>query len=196
MEFRQKVEKVRPKKHALLLKVKYLTAARTSEIITSVSPSDLQSTKPYGTFLKWRLEDYKDEKVLVLKMAIAKRKSDEIVFRNIGIPCNRKYEPWTLDLLNYIKDTGSAVFDLTRQRVRQIVKKWFPYPKGIKRKRKNILRHFRMTHLSDYYGFNAEELITYAGWTFSSQFRSAGQLDTYIHLDWRKYFPKLLKKVK
>lgn len=192
--FRKRVNKIGNKRDAVLIKVKYLTASRVSEIITTVSPSDREATKPYGTFLKWRLDNYEDQKALILKMAVAKRKKEEVIFKNIGLPCARQYEPWTVDLLKYIKATGSVAFGITRQRVRQIIRRYFPESIGSK-KRKNILRHYRLTHLSDFYGLSAEELITYAGWTFSGQFRS-GQLDTYLHLDWGKYFPKLLKRLR
>jgi len=48
--FRKRVNKIGSKRDAVLVKVKYLTASRVSEIITTVSPSDRESTKPYGTF--------------------------------------------------------------------------------------------------------------------------------------------------
>jgi len=191
--FRKRVNKIGSKRDATLVKVSYLTASRVSEIVTVISPSDRGSTKPYGTLLKWRLDDYENHKALVLKVAVLKRKKEEVIFKNIGLPCERQYEPWTVDLLKYIKATGSVTFGITRQRVRQIIKRYFPESIGSK-KRKNILRHYRLTHLSDFYGLSAEAIITYAGWTFSSRYRS-GQLDTYVHLDWGKYFPKLLKKL-
>ena len=195
LEFRESVNKIGNKRDALLIKTKYLTATRTSEIITSVCPSDRKTTtKVYGTFLKWKLDDFENEKALVLKLAIAKRKEKELVFKSIGLPCNPKYEPWTLDLVRRIKETGNVTFGLTRQRVRQIVKKYFPYPKEISRKYKNPLRHFRLTHLADPYGLTGDEIIRYAGWTFKSRY-GVGQLDTYLHLGWREYFHKLLKRI-
>lgn len=64
------------------------------------------------------------------------------------------------------------------------------------RKILNPLRHYRLTHLVEEYGFDAYDLTVYAGWTFKTIFKgSAGQLDTYLHLDWRKYYEKLLKPI-
>lgn len=190
-EFRQRVDRIRGLRDRNLVKIYYLTASRASELITEISPADLEHTKPYGTLAKWDLDDYKNEKVLVLKIAILKRKAEEVVLKHIGLPCDPKYEPWTLDVLRHIKKTRNITFPIVRQSARRVIAKYFPYQEGEKA-RKNILRHYRLTHLSSRYGFNAEDIITYAGWTFKGTFKS-GQLDTYLHLDWRKYFDKLLR---
>jgi len=56
-----------------------------------------------------------------------------------------------------------------------------------------------LTHLAEHYGFEAYDLTVYAGWTFKTGLgrmgMSSGQLDTYLHLKWRRYYPKLLKPI-
>ncbi|MCJ7634598.1 hypothetical protein MUP77_19675, partial [Candidatus Bathyarchaeota archaeon] len=58
------------------------------------------------------------------------------------------------------------------------------------------LRHFRITHLGTAYQFNPYDLIAMAGWTFraglGSMGQPSGQLDSYFHIPWQTYFPKLL----
>lgn len=69
------------KKEEIFIKLMYLTAARTSELLTEVTPFQLKNnkTKPYGSLLEWQLTDYKKRdgksiKLLLIKMAVAKKK--------------------------------------------------------------------------------------------------------------------------
>ena len=45
----------------------------------------------------------------------------------------------------------------------------------------------------------ARDVTAYAGWTYSTGFGGMGvassQLDTYLHLSWQRYYPKLLKSL-
>ena len=192
-EFRRKVNKIKDKRDSNVIKSYYLTASRASELVTSMSQSDLKFTKPYGVHLRWSLDEYEEEKALVLNMAVLKRKKKEVMFKTIGLPCNPKYEPWTLDLLKRIKEKNTIAFDLNRQRIRQIIMKYFPYPE-MESKKYNWLRHIRLTHLMEFYGLKGDHIIMYAGWSFKGYYK-AGQLDDYLHLDWRPYFPKLLREL-
>jgi integrase len=202
--FRKIVDKIRPLRDKLLIETYYLTASRACELLTKTTPYDLEHGKshPYGSELEWSLEDYvipgtkevQTEKVLLLKVKVAKRKK-KLVKKAIALPCDPRFEPWTLDLLTRIKNTGTINFDLTRTRVWQIVKKHLArIDPDVKT---HSLRHYRLTHLVDLYGFSEMELIIYAGWTYSAAFGGrAAMLDVYIHLDWRKYFPKLLREIR
>jgi hypothetical protein len=206
--FRSVVEKICHRRDATLIKAAYLCAARVSELVTKVTPYDLQhgQTRPYGSHLSWKLteldasleEKKVENKVLLLKSAVAKRSSKNPTWKIIALPCHPQYEPWTLDLLQRIKDTGNLSFPLTRYRVHQILQKRLgALLNNNSRRILNPLRHYRLTHLVQDYGFDAYDLTVYAGWTFKTTFKgSAGQLDTYLHLDWRKYYQKLLKPIK
>lgn len=118
----------------------------------------------------------------------------------IALPTSVKYEPWTMDLLKWIRKHGSISFKLTRQWFWQLLRDNLSgiLPKKGSQSLKNPLRHFRISHLVEYYGFDPYELTTYAGWTARSTFGQLGisasaNIDIYSHLKWRMYLPKLLK---
>lgn len=216
-EFRRRVDRISAEnqRDGTLIKTLYLLAARNSEVLTKCTPYDLNSgqTKPYGIYLEWKLTDYEPllakaeterflSKVLLLKVAIAKRSSKSLTHKFIALPVHPSFEPWTLDLLKHIKKHGALNFPLTRHGVLYILKERLG--KIFKRKTSqkrllNPLRHYRITHLRAIYAFDPYELITYAGWTFSAGYgkmgMSSGQLDTYLHPSWREYFPKLLRPI-
>jgi len=179
----------------------YLSACRVSEALTKVSPSEVlkHKTDSYGTDLRvgvvHYLENGEDEPALLLEMRNSHRK--EIAYRTVALPLNPKYDPWVKDLAKYILDNKKqASFNITRQTAWAIVKRNIGslIKKHAVKRRCNPLRHWRLTHLVDYYGFDPyRDLVGFAGWTFKGAHGGAGQLDTYLHLNWRGYFPKLLK---
>jgi hypothetical protein len=217
MEFRRRVERVSEadKYHGVLIKTLYLLAARDSEILTKCTPTDSNNgLKPYGVYLRWKLVDWKpslyerkaENKVLLIKVAIAKRSKKELTYKVIALPVNPMYEPWTLDIMKFIRDRkGDLSFPLTRHGVHWILrerlgKHIFKRKAGEKQKRVlNPLRHWRITHLAEIYDFDPYDLTVYAGWTFKTGFErigmSSGQLDSYLHFAWRRYYPKLLKPI-
>lgn len=122
--------------------------------------------------------------------------------RMVALPASNIYEPWVMDLLRWIRKKKKAQFsfDLTRRRFLQVVRENLGdiLPKVNKRNPKNILRHYRLSHLCEYYGFNAMEITNYVGWSIASTSRQMGipaspNVDHYIHFRWQEYFPKLLK---
>jgi len=126
----------------------------------------------------------------------------QLTFKLIALPCSPKYEPWTIDLLKYISKHGTISFDLTRQRVWQIYRQHLaPFlPPKSKKSLRNPLRHWRISHLLEYYNFDPVEVTIYSGWTFKTTFGMMGvpaspNIDIYAHLQWKKYFPKLLREV-
>lgn len=196
-KFREQVERISDKRDSLLIKTTYLTAGRVSELLTKTSPYDLKHGKshPYGLELDFRIEDFvipstrqaKTEKMLLLKLRIAKRKR-KVIFKSIALPTKPEFEPWCLDLMNFITKTGSVTFPIVRNTAWRIVKKRLDiHP--------HLLRHYRLTHLVDTYGFDQWDLIIYAGWTLGGAMGVPVPLDSYIHLDWRRYVPKLLRKI-
>jgi len=206
--FRKAVDQIRSKRDSLLIKTLYLTAGRVSELITKVTPWEIEHrmTKPYGVFLEWKLNEFKGERLLLLKMAVAKRRKKKkrkgktvsvLVYKTIALPTNPKFEPWTVDLLKHIVKSGNLTFSLTRQRIWQIVKQCLTHLDT--HIHPHSFRHYRISHLVQVYDFNAYNITAYSGWTFKTSFgkmgMGSGQLDIYLHLSWKNYFPKLLKQV-
>lgn len=219
--FREVVDKIPSRRDENLIKALYLCAARASELLGKVTPYDLKHNKSqaYGKYLTWKLQNYIPEnvavrekmkegfaKALILKMPIAKRKKksrkkepspeDLLVFKTIALPCNPKFEPWTIDLLKWISKHKQLTFPITRQWAWQIVKDNLHQldPKI----HTHSLRHYRITHLIEYYGFDPYEVTIYAGWTIKTTAGAMGisagsPIDIYTHLTWRRYFPKLLR---
>jgi hypothetical protein len=103
------------------------------------------------------------------------------------------FEPWTLDLLRWIKLKGPLKLDITAKTLDTWTKwglqKWIPDISAHK------LRHYRCSHLISEYGFEFFDLLPYLGWSAKTAMATvghgSGQLDIYSHLSWRKYFLKL-----
>lgn len=197
--FKRFVNGIDDKRDRLLIQILYLLAARASEVCTKTIKYDLEhkKTRPFGQHLSYEIDEHEGEKALVVTSGVLKRKSkrkknvERLVTKAIGLPVNPKFEPWTIPILKHLEKTDRLSFDLTRHSVWRIVKsRLVPLDDSVTT---HSLRHYRLTHLRQEYGFDAMELTIYAGWTFKTGVQSSGQLDTYLHLDWRGYFPKLLK---
>ena len=130
-----------------------------------------------------------------LNLQLLKELRNAITWKYIALPVSPIYESWTIPLLKWIRNHGSLVFNLTRQRIAEIVKN------SLKNLDPQVtthsLRHWRLTHLVEHYDFDSWDLSIYAGWTFRTGLSRlgmpTGQTDTYLHLSWKRYFPKLLK---
>lgn len=149
------------------------------------------------------LEKWKKGQVQIDPLLIEALKG-RIHFKVVALPCSTVFEPWILDLTKYVKETGKLLlsFNLTRERLRQIyrenLKDILPPPHI--RNPKNILRHYRITHLLEYYGFNAAQITNYVGWTFKytsalQGIQGSANIDAYLHLTWKSYFYNLLKPI-
>jgi len=195
----------------------YLFCARVSEIIGKTSPSDLAKTQargPTGSDVKrdvFELGPIKEE-VVVFTVRTAKRGGKK---RNIALPLNPKYEPWTEQLYNYFREFKTdKVFNFTRQKAGGYARDIFEgftyqidayklwengeaektvkeHPKPF---RTHALRHLRATELIEEYGCDGIDLSIYGGWTLRSMIGVGSAMSRYAHLNWRKYFPKLLKE--
>lgn len=131
-----------------------------------------------------------------------------IILKTVALPCSRLYEPWTLDILKFFaarakkKKANDMVlgFDITRKTFWQLLRENLPeiFPKKSNRTIKNVLRHYRITHLISYYTFQPYDISAITGWSLRTSYSGLGvevspMLDHYAHLSWRNYFPKLLK---
>jgi hypothetical protein len=180
----------------------YLTAARVSKIITKTSPWETthHQTRPLGNDLSFgsaKIPDPKKMTILLINVALAKRqgKSKLEKFRVVALPAKLKYEPWTFDLMKHILENKRLSFDLTRQRVGQIVKKELRMLDSTVSP--NKLRTYRIAHLVRKYGFDQIDLMTYLGMQMktSRELTELNIIDTSHDSAWKRYFPKLLKPI-
>lgn len=177
-------------------------ALKEDDKITAINPQEIETTLlHYGQgelLARWKKGEVTVDSLLV------KALQDRIHYKAIALPCHPTYEPWTLDLLHYLKEekTDHLSFNLTRERLRQIyrenLKDILPPPSP--RSLKNMLRHYRISHLVEYYNFNAAQLTNYVGWTFKytsalQGIEGSSSIDAYLHLTWRSYFYNLLKPI-
>lgn len=203
--FRKAVDAIPSRRDRDFVKVSYLLAARVSELLIYATPYDMEhfKSKAYGHTISFNFAEELEQKVLVIKMGVLKRqvksvKADDTVFyKTVALPCDPKYEPWTLDLLKRIKKHKTLAFTLSRHTAWRLVRKNLsPLDPKI---HTHSLRHYRISHLLNDYGFDAEDLVAYSGWSFKTVMgmkgMGAGQLDIYAHLAWKRYFPKLLKVI-
>lgn len=214
---RERIEQVRREDIKVCLMAGYLFAARISELVGRKCPSDKGTTArgPKGTSAITDLFELGPirEEAVIFKIATAKRGGIE---RNIALPVNEEYEPWSQTIYDYFQKFGkNHVFPVTRQKVWQDSKETFGglrYPierykitrkdlgivkvvdRHLRPFRTHALRHIRATELIEYYGFDGIDLSIYGGWTLRSTIGVGSAMQRYAHLQWRKYFPKLLKK--
>lgn len=211
-KFRYAVDHIWKPRDKIMIKIIYLTASRVSEVVTKVTPWDLEhnKTRPYGKYMDWKLDSFDKkgkgkpedlEKVLLITSAVAKRtkkmKDDTVRYtlKTIALPCSKKYEPWTLDIINHLIAGGKLSFDMTRARPWNIVKE---HLSGLDPHiHTHSLRHYRLTHLMSEYDFEPAHLSVMAGWTLKTAYGQVGiqtssMMNTYVHIAWKKYFPLLL----
>jgi integrase len=208
-EVRDRVEMIPQKIEKGALKFILLAGARVSEVVGMKYSND--DTTNYGIRGRDMDLDYyvlDGTKIEVCKFNLRTAKRGGLV-RVIALPIDREYEPWTEDFVDLFSKAGSDyVWYLPRQRLNEVVKVWFEgleypiekYKKGDievsrhwKPFRLHALRHLRATELMNFYGFSLDELRQFMGWTASAIGHSA-MVDRYAHLDWQRYFPKLLKR--
>jgi len=199
INFRKMIDSLPYCKETFAVKLCYLTATRRSEITTKCPPCEIKRGKgnAYGKYLEYKIETFRKkdfvQKVLVIKIALAKRSKKKLVFKRIGLPINPVFDPWVLDLLKWLRLKGTLKLEISPNTlnnwVKWALKRWIPDVHA------HSLRHYRTNHLVTEYGFEAFDLLPYLGWsakTASGMMGSgSGQIDIYSHLSWRKYFLKL-----
>jgi integrase len=199
-KFRKAVDNISNVRNKTLIITLYLTAARVSEIITKTSPWERKhhQTRPSGNDLSFGLAKIRGSKkmtILLINVPLAKRqwKSKRENFRVVALPCKLEYEPWTIDLVKHILENKRLSFDLTRQRVGQIVRKELQMLDS--RVNPSKLRAYRISHLAKEYSFDQMDLMAYLGLPMKTSRELTGLeiTDTSNGSAWRGYFPKLLK---
>lgn len=152
----------------------YLTGARISEAL-DVHTRDI---KDHGEYLSVKL---------------LTRKNRRVPFRDVPIPTKQKEEPMVSAIYEYINgDHAGKIFPgLTRNNA------WFRLSRKVvtiravrlggqkkiidnynKKINPHYLRHCRLTHLVQHYGYNEIQLMRFAGWT------NTAPATVYVHLNW------------
>jgi len=202
---RRRIESAAKEEAKFCLMAAYLFCARASEIIGATNRYDVAHNQTV-------LGDIKAE-AAIFTVRTAKRDGK---IRKIALPLEKAFEPWTEPLYNYYLEHGNdKVFPFTRQKAWEYAHTTFsglsypiekynkydpddPKPKPVRAHNKpfrtHALRHLRATELIETFGFTGFDLSVYGGWTLRSMVGVGSALSRYAHLDWRRYFPKLLKK--
>jgi hypothetical protein len=147
---------------------------------------------------KWRRNEIQIDPLVIAIL------NGNIRLKTVALPVRTEYEPWTYDILKHIKrNKGKIAFNMTRQHLRVLLRKAL---KGIiplpnRHSCKNILRHWRLSHLTEYYNFDPLQLSTYSGWSVQRSFAKTGMalgssnVNRYVKTRWHSYFRKLLRPI-
>lgn len=217
---RHRIETSTKKEAKFCLMAAYLFCARVSEIIGSTNQYDIEHNQtvargPTGGDVKIETFELGDVKTQAAIFTVRTAKRDGKI-RKIALPLENRYEPWTEPLYNYYLEQGNnKVFPFTRQKAWDFAQETFsglsypiekynlygpenkkpkPIRAHLKPFRTHALRHLRATELIETFGFTGFDLSVYGGWTLRSMVGVGSAMSRYAHLDWRRYFPKLLKK--
>ena len=217
---RKRIETATKKEAKFCLMAAYLFCARASEIVGATNKYDVKNNQtiargPSGNDVKLETFEMGDIKTQAAIFTVRTAKRDGKI-RKIALPLEKTYEPWAEQLYSYYREHGDdKVFPFTRQKTWEYANNTFkglsypiekynlydpedPKPKPVKAHlkpfRTHALRHLRATELIETFGFTGFDLSVYGGWTLRSMVGVGSAMSRYAHLDWRRYFPKLLKK--
>jgi hypothetical protein len=217
---RKRIESAAKEEAKFCLIAAYLFCARASEIIGATNRYDVAHNQtvargPTGQDVKLETFELGDIKTEAAIFTVRTAKRDGKI-RKIALPLEKTFEPWTEPLYNYyLKQGNDKVFPFTRQKAWEYAHETFsglsypiekynkydpedPKPKPVRAHNKpfrtHALRHLRATELIETFGFTGFDLSVYGGWTLRSMVGVGSAMSRYAHLDWRRYFPKLLKK--
>jgi integrase len=126
----------------------------------------------------------------------------KIKMKIVPIVCDPVVEPWSLDILKWIRDQKTEKaraealrFHFTEMTAQNIVKKCLNQvdPKV----HPHSLRHYRITHLIRCYGFSPYQITCFTGWSLKSVTAQMGisassNVEIYAHLKWQDFIDLLL----
>ncbi len=175
-------------------KFQYLTATRISEVCGkyAVTGKDLE------------VKEFEGHQLALFTIKTAKKKGEP---RFVALPLEGIYESWTDTLVNYFKDKQGKIFNLSVRNLQfhaESIFKNLPYTiekygnkkigvieKHEKQGLTHFLRHVRATNLVMDYGFDSTDIGIFCGWEIGLP----AMAKRYITMEWRRYFPKLLKPI-
>jgi len=189
---------MRNERAKICLRLQYLTGARICELVASrgLRPESCQVT------------NYEKHPAALFMIRTAKTKKQRI--RTVALPLEPEYEPWTRSIVEYFQAAlpQKPVFDLSLTMMQRYGKEAFQgltYPieeyldegKTVAQHEREItthgLRHIRSTELTTRYGFDGIDLAIYFGWSLRKELTMPAMALRYLHMQWTRYFPKLLK---
>jgi len=213
---RSRIEAVPRRDIRYCLVATYLYAGRISEVVGKVYPSDSKKTAARGprgrdaTIEIFRLGPLEEE-AIVFSVRTAKRDG---LIRKVALPLN--YEPWAKPLYDYFQQFSPEehVFPFYQQNIRRycqenkvfdgltyLIMRYKTVKDHIRPFTIHALRHVRTTELVEHYKFDPIDLAIYGGWKPETATRHASSggiltrvMSRYLHTQWERYFPKLLKK--
>ena len=120
-----------------------------------------------------------EKKITIKNVRTLKKKQAYIPLRNIPILRTEREEKFLTILFDYLETLQDEdyLFDITRQRAKQIIEKAGLYC--------HYLRHCRLTHLAVDYGFDNNDLKKFTNWT------SSATADNYVHKNVGDLFAKM-----
>jgi len=195
-EIRRRIDAIQKTRIRNCLRLQYLTASRIAEIAgpRGIKGKDCQLTS------------YQQHPVAVFSIKTAKARNR---VKASAIPLEAQFEPWTQSLVDYFKtiQPEQPAFNLSTRQIQKDAKQVF---KGLSYEIEEYwdegeaipghstnlcthgLRHIRITELTMHYGFDELDLTIFAGWSFKRGILP-GVASRYLHRQWSRYFPKLLK---
>jgi len=176
-------------------KFQYLTATRISEVCGkyAVTGKDLE------------IKEFEGHSLALFTIKTAKKKGEP---RFIALPLEEEYEPWSLELVKEFSSRDDRrVFPISVRSLQfhaekafetldYTIEKYGNKKIGVIEKHErpgltHFLRHVRATNLVMDYGFDSTDIGIYCGWEIGLP----AMAKRYITMEWRRYFPKLLKPI-
>jgi len=112
--------------------------------------------------MRYELAKYKNEIILLIVVALVKRRGSLPSHKVIALPYDARFEPWTSDLVKRMRKNKKLEFDLTRVTVNKIIKENLSSLLGREIRAKD-LRQLRLEHLANLYDFDPYDLAAIAG---------------------------------
>lgn len=156
----------------------YLTGARVSEAL-AVKPDDIQQheSRTMGRYLTVRLLTRKNRKTPIRDVPVPMQHGEGAMaayihsFIQVEAGADGRVFGW-LSRTNAWNRLSSREFTVRALKGHEIIQDY------TKKVNPHYLRHCRLTHLVQHYGFNELQLVRFAGWT------DASMAMTYMHLNW------------
>lgn len=148
----------------------YLTGARIGEVVRRFNVGNILIQKEQGQI------------IYIFRIYIEKKRTSSQGYRNVPIPYE-SYKEYIEAIKDYIlvariKD-DMTLFPFSRVTGWKKCENWLGF-------NPHWLRHTRITHLVQEYGFTDQQLVAWTGW------KDSRPASTYTHLNWKNLVQNLL----
>lgn len=196
-KFPNGVRRISGKAVKVTSKLALIGGFRISEVCSKYSKNS-ESGNSSDT-LKVFVDEHKATGEEVLRVQVEALKKKKPVIRDIGLPLDRKHEPFSKDVLDAWEEENDNPCKVNRQEAWYVNRSVF-YGLGYRVEGRNtlkpggnhFLRHMRAIELRELQ-LTPEERVSFFKWSS----RGVGinpMIMTYSQPDWFEYFPKLLKR--